>query len=145
MKNSIIKLIAALSMVLAMVGCTVEVISYALDYDYTYVRYCDDIGCEDLSSTSYVQVEGTLDEGSVVTIYAYLPGDQYPDYEADYIYNGRKSDNFGDFYHFVSVSSAAEVFDVYDSDYAIYEANDGSWSYEFANSMSFLQKKAAAK
>lgn len=146
MRKSIVKLVAALSMVLAFVGCTIEITdaTYSLNYNYFYTSYCaddsDPSSCEDLGEGSYVRVGGDLNYNAVVTIEMYLPGDDDPYYEEDFYYEGRLSDRDGTYEYFKAVSGGDRVL-VYDDDFASLEGAAG-WSYNFSNDVDLYKKRA---
>lgn len=146
MKTSVIKLLAALSMVLVMVGCEITVVeAYSFESNYKYVSYCTDKDhCKRESESSYIRISGDLIKDNIVTIHAYLPGDPTMPYlDEQFYYNGRGEDNLGTYYDFQSVSeSPATSFFVYDHDYATWFAEDADWMYNFSNIIDLYKKRA---
>lgn len=154
MSKKFLKLIMALSLVLAFTGCTITVVeddpepsAPVLEYKYKYTSYCEgtsDDACEDLGESSYVRIIGELIKGQIVTIEAYLPGDPHPNLSEDFYYDGRKEDALGTYYDFYSVSeNPATSFAIYDGDYAsYYEEENEDWMYNFSNIADLYKKMA---
>ena len=144
--SKLLKLMMGLALVFTFVGCTVES-EPVLQFNYMYTSYCEGTGedaCEDLDASSYVRIIGDLIVDGVVTIEAYLPGDEHPYLSEQFVYNGRQRDALGTYYDFYSVSEYPKTsFAVYDGAYAsFYEEEHEDWMYNFSNDPS-LYKKAA--
>jgi len=155
MSKMFLKLIMALSLVLAFTGCeiVVEEDTPTLEYKYKMTSYCEgtsDDACEDQNASSYVRIIGELVKGNEVTIESYLPGDDDPHFSGRFIYDGVKSDALSDkigvsYYDFYSVSENPKTsFAVYGNVYAsFYEEDNYAWSYNFTNDASLYKKRAA--
>lgn len=153
MKKSLIKLFMAFSMVLTFAGCTITItesdpeVGYSIDYDYFYSSFCsddrDDTTCKDLAAGSFVRVEGDLIKNNRVIITAKLPGELNPNYEEEFYYEGRFSDDDGSYYYFTSVDeNLGDRFYIYDGDFASLENKYEPWSYNFSNDPDLYKKRA---
>ncbi|MCQ2109548.1 MAG: hypothetical protein MJZ05_12400 [Fibrobacter sp.] len=157
MSKYFLKLLAALAVAFSFSACTITVVedddpevpppapTYSIDYKYFYTSYCADDAvastCEDLAAGSYVRVKGALNRNSIVTIITYLPGDEDPNYEEDFVYEGRFSDDDGDYEYFTAVEGS-DIFVIYDDDFASLESKTAPWSYNFSNIEDLFKKRA---
>ncbi len=155
MKKSILKLIAALSLVLTFTACTITVVEsdgYSLDYSYRYSSWCEDaVNCKDDGGSSYVRVTGDLTKDNVVSIEIKLPGAENPYYKEDFRYKGirrdESSDELGPFYYFEGVGTDDALYVYYEVGYAYLEGfwddeTDDMWAYGFSNDKAMFKKAA---